>query len=189
MFCAAIVSLTIVLLFVSAFILLKDVPSIHNHNQPFCKKDGLSVEERYLGFDELPKNALRVFSVAEPFYKNALVNLLASEMSQVRHPIWNFRGMLLHLWLEKYEEKDLIEFYLNSGYFGNGCYGISAAAKEFFHKEFDLLNIEETAQLIALLRSPSAYSITEHPEKNKERADYILNKLQEQEPLQVPTEK
>ena len=60
---------------------------------------------------------------------------------------------------EKLYEKDTImEYYLNSIYFGRGCYGIKTAAEEYFGKELQSLTIAECASLIGITNNPSLYN-------------------------------
>jgi hypothetical protein len=164
-----------------AFALIKDVPSIHDHKAPYCEGKYSSVNGKYLSFDQLPPDTLRVLAVAEPKYKYGVVQMLQFQMPHLGNLGWALRGLLLKIWIQQYKESDLIEFYLNGQYFGDGCYGIDAAAKAYFKKELNALSLEETAQILALPKSPSSYSITEHPDSNKERAHAILRLLQGQE--------
>ena len=63
---------------------------------------------------------------------------------------------LLALWLELRLTKDqILERYLSSAYFGEGCFGTRAAARHFFNKPVGELNLWESALMVALLRSPT----------------------------------
>jgi penicillin-binding protein 1A len=63
---------------------------------------------------------------------------------------------MLAVWLELRLTKDqILERYLNSAYFGEGCFGVRAAAKHFFNKPVGELNLWESALMVALLRSPT----------------------------------
>lgn len=65
----------------------------------------------------------------------------------------------LALALEKKYTKDrILEFYLNSIYFGNGAYGIENAAKTYFSKSAKDLTLSEAAALAATVKSPANYS-------------------------------
>ena len=60
---------------------------------------------------------------------------------------------------EKLYEKDTImEYYLNTIYFGRGAYGVKAAAEEYFGKELQSLTIAECASLIGITNNPSLYN-------------------------------
>ena len=51
----------------------------------------------------------------------------------------------------------ILEIYLNESYFGRGAYGVGAAAKSYFGKPLDLLNIDEIAFITALARAPTLF--------------------------------
>ncbi len=57
---------------------------------------------------------------------------------------------------QQYSKDDVLEFYLNTIYFGRGCYGIEAAAKTYFDKPAKDLTAEEGAVIAGLIRSPNA---------------------------------
>ena len=60
---------------------------------------------------------------------------------------------------EKVYDKDTImEWYLNSIYFGRGSYGIKSAAEEYFGKELESLTIAECASLISITNNPSMFN-------------------------------
>ena len=59
---------------------------------------------------------------------------------------------------EQYTKDELLEFYLNSVvYFGNGAYGVQAAAETYFGKEAEELDAGDAALLAGLIRSPSVF--------------------------------
>ncbi len=63
------------------------------------------------------------------------------------------------LYLEKEVGKDTImEWYLNTIYFGRGCYGVRSAAAEYFGKELESLTIAECASLISITNNPSLFN-------------------------------
>ena len=95
---------------------------------------------------------------------------------------------------EKLYEKDTImEYYLNSIYFGRGCYGIKTAAEEYFGKELKSLTIAECASLIGITNNPSLYNpysesvyefrdqgMTTGVDRNLYRQRNILGQMKEQ---------
>ena len=61
--------------------------------------------------------------------------------------------------LEKALSKDeIIEAYLNTIYFGYGCYGVDSAARVYFSKDVKDLTLKECAILAALPQAPDAYA-------------------------------
>ena len=65
-----------------------------------------------------------------------------------------------------YTKKEILELYLNKVYFGDGLYGVEAAARGYFAKRASDLTIDEGALLAGLIQSPSSYA----PTVNRERA-------------------
>ncbi len=59
----------------------------------------------------------------------------------------------------RYTKEQILEFYLNSTYFGNNAYGVRAAAQEYFGKDLDDLTIAEAAALAVPIRNPSLYDL------------------------------
>lgn len=74
----------------------------------------------------------------------------------------------------KYSKDEILEFYLNNIYFGNGCYGIENASKHYFNKTSNNLSIAESALLAGTINAPSIYDIESNFEKANERKDLIL---------------
>ncbi len=63
---------------------------------------------------------------------------------------------LLAIWLEFRLTKDqILERYLSSVYFGEGCFGVRAAARHYFDKPMGALTLSESALMVALIRSPT----------------------------------
>ena len=67
--------------------------------------------------------------------------------------------IFLALQLEKqYTKQEILELYLNQIYFGQGAYGVQAAAKTYFGKNVEDLNLNECAILAGIPKSPNYYS-------------------------------
>lgn len=82
--------------------------------------------------------------------------------------------------LERRMSKDeILEAYLNTVYFGNGAYGIGAAAQAYFSKDVDALTLAEGALLAGVIKSPSNYAPHTKPENALRRRDTILHSMAE----------
>ena len=82
--------------------------------------------------------------------------------------------------LEDSMTKDqILERYLNTVYFGNGAYGVQAAAELYFNKDVSKLDWPEAALLAALIRDPSDYDPFLHPDLAIERRRIALGRLVE----------
>ena len=58
---------------------------------------------------------------------------------------------------EEFSKEEILEFYLNEIYFGNGAYGLQAAAETYFGKNANQLDVGDAAFLAGLIRSPGIY--------------------------------
>src|SRR5699024_3037742 len=91
---------------------------------------------------------------------------------------------MIALYLEREFTKDeILEMYLNVIYFGQGQYGVEAAANKFFYKSVEDLEVEEAALLAGMIKAPNGYSPIEHPEKAKERRNVVLDLLVKNETI------
>jgi penicillin-binding protein 1A len=91
------------------------------------------------------------------------------------------KELLLAMWLEyKFTKSDILMMYLNRVYFGAGTYGIDAASRKYFNKSAKDLSIFESAILAGLLKAPSKYSPSNHPNYAHERAMIVLKAMEEQ---------
>ena len=80
--------------------------------------------------------------------------------------------------LEKtYNKEQILEFYLNNIYFGNGYYGIEAAARGYFSKGVAELDLADQALLCGIPNNPTIYDPVENPENAISRRDRILKQM------------
>lgn len=78
---------------------------------------------------------------------------------------------------KKYSKDQILEFYINNIYFGNGYYGIGAAAKGYFNKSAKKLSLSQIAYLAAIPNNPSHYNPLEHSDRTLLRRDKILRDM------------
>jgi len=80
--------------------------------------------------------------------------------------------------LEKnYSKDEILQTYLNTIYFGDGCYGITSAAKHYFNKQPSELGINESAMLAGIIKAPSLYSPIVDKNKCNERKNLVLKEM------------
>jgi len=58
-----------------------------------------------------------------------------------------------------YTKDEILEFYINSQFFGYNAYGVTAAAQEYFGKSLDELTIAEAAAIAVPIRNPTLYDM------------------------------
>ena len=90
------------------------------------------------------------------------------------------REILRALRLEKrYTKDEILTFYLNVIPLANRCYGIGAASAFYFGKTPAELTAAEAATLAATTNAPARYDPLRYPERNAERRNLILSKMEE----------
>ncbi|MCK9613039.1 MAG: transglycosylase domain-containing protein [Bacteroidales bacterium] len=93
--------------------------------------------------------------------------------------ITKFKEWITAIKLEhNYTKEEIIAMYLNTVDFGNQSYGIKSAARTYFNKTTDSLNIQEAALLIGVLKAPTKYSPTRNPENAKKRREVVLKQME-----------
>lgn len=76
-----------------------------------------------------------------------------------------------------YTKDQILEMYLNKVYFGDGLYGVEAAARGFFGKTAKDLTVAESAMLIGLIKSPSTWAPTINLERAVARRNIVLDTM------------
>jgi penicillin-binding protein 1A len=90
------------------------------------------------------------------------------------------KEIVLAVRLERSFSKDeLLELYLNRIYFGEGAYGVQAAARRFFSKDVGELTVPEAAMIAGLPANPAAFSPVRHPEAALRRRNRVLGSMRE----------
>ena len=83
--------------------------------------------------------------------------------------------------LEKtYTKEEIIEWYLNIVYFGEGAYGVAQAADTYFGKDVQDLTLAQCASIIGITNNPSKYSPFASTANNKTRTKVILYEMYDQ---------
>ncbi|MBR3888857.1 MAG: transglycosylase domain-containing protein [Clostridia bacterium] len=77
------------------------------------------------------------------------------------------------------EKDEILELYLNTSYFGEGCYTVYDASKRYFNKEPIDMNLDEATMLAGIPNAPSVYAPTVNPELAKQRQRQVLDKMLE----------
>lgn len=77
----------------------------------------------------------------------------------------------------RFSKRELLELYLNLTPYGGNLEGVAAASYFYFGKSPDQLSAGETALLVALPRSPTAYDPTRHPAAARRARDRVLDQL------------
>ncbi len=76
-----------------------------------------------------------------------------------------------------YDKNEILTLYLNTVPFGNSTFGIKTAAKRYFNKTPDMLQVDEAALLVGMLKATSTYNPIRNPEKSIERRNIVLSQM------------
>jgi len=90
------------------------------------------------------------------------------------------KELLITIKIERtYTKKEILEMFFNQIYFGDGNYGVAAAAKDFFGKTPAQLTLSECAMLVALQNSPKYHSPRRYPERARAVRNRVLKSMLE----------
>lgn len=84
--------------------------------------------------------------------------------------------LLSHRATNTYTKEQILEWYLNTNFYGNLAYGIEAAAQVYFDKPASQLTLAESAMLAAIPQSPALNPI-DNPEEAKLRQELVLDAM------------
>ena len=79
----------------------------------------------------------------------------------------------------RFSKREILEFYLNKVYFGEGLYGVEAAARGYFDKSAKSLTLPEAATLAGLIKAPSKYAPTDAKPLALARRSVVLRRMTE----------
>jgi penicillin-binding protein 1A len=126
-------------------------------------------------------------TITQQFVKNAL------SAQNHRSVFEKLREAALAYHLErKWSKEKILTQYLNTVYFGNGAYGVEAAARTYFGgnqsdeppdqetRDARVMSPAEAALLAGMISSPSMYDPLQHPVAARQRRDLVLSKMYEQ---------
>lgn len=93
--------------------------------------------------------------------------------------IEKLKEWIIAIKLEKnFTKEEILTLYLNAVPFGNNIYGIRNAARTFFQKEPDRLNVEESALLVGMLKGNSIYNPVRNPKAALERRNVVIGQME-----------
>ncbi len=72
----------------------------------------------------------------------------------------------------------ILERYLNTVYFGNGAYGVQAAAERYYETDVDKLTLGQGILLAGLIRNPVGADPYTNPEDARARRDVIIDRME-----------
>ncbi|HIJ64267.1 MAG TPA: PBP1A family penicillin-binding protein [Rhodospirillaceae bacterium] len=130
----------------------------------------VNLRNRGMGGDRRPVGAS---TITQQVAKNFLLTNEVSFRRKIKEAILAFR-------IERtFSKQHIFELYINEIYLGQGCYGVAAAALNYFDKGLDELTVAEVAFLGALPKAPNNYNPARSPVAAKERRDWVIGRMAE----------
>ncbi len=126
-------------------------------------------------------------SITQQYVKMVQVSIAAAKddregvaRAQARTVARKVQELRYAIAVEKELTKDeILERYLNIAYYGDGAYGVEAAAQHFFDTSAKDLDIQQAAMLAGFVQNPVATNPTRFPEIALERRNVVLNRMVE----------
>jgi penicillin-binding protein 1A len=78
---------------------------------------------------------------------------------------------------EKLTKEQILAKYLNTVYFGQGAYGVQAAARQFFDEDAGKLSLAQSAMLAGSIAAPNDYDPAQHPKRGLRRRTEVLDAM------------
>jgi penicillin-binding protein 1A len=86
--------------------------------------------------------------------------------------------VIIAFWLEAWLTKDeILSRYLSSVYFGDGVYGLRAAAHHYFNREPENLSLAQSAMLAGMVQAPSRLAPTHNLKGAQARSKLVLQTM------------
>lgn len=82
-----------------------------------------------------------------------------------------------------YSKEEILELYVNSIYFGNGCYDVASASQSYFGVEPDQMNENQCTLLAGIPNAPSVYDLTLNPDLAQQRQRQVVEMMVKHEYL------
>jgi membrane peptidoglycan carboxypeptidase len=100
--------------------------------------------------------------------KAATADTYARKLAELRYAI---------AFEQNYSKDWILERYLNIAYYGDGAYGVQAAARHYFDTNAKDLTLVQGATLAGLVKNPSGYDPMTNPDRGKQRRNVVLDRL------------
>jgi membrane peptidoglycan carboxypeptidase len=124
---------------------------------------GSTLEQQYV------KNVIILQSIGDPQVQQAAVaKTLSRKLDQLRMAVQIAHTM---------SKQQILAGYLNDAYFGNGAYGVEAAAETYFNTTAAKLTMLQAATLAGIVENPSLYDPAVNPTYSVARRNIVLARI------------
>ena len=162
---------------INAFVAIED--------ERFWKHNGIDVRGifRALVIDVIARNFDEGAStITQQLIKNQAFEGGMNEDTKLEKIERKIQEQYLAIDLEKiYTKQQILEYYLNTIYLGQGVNGVEAAANRYFDKSIKDLTISEISVIAGITKNPYSFDPVVFPKKNSYRREDVLDKMLELE--------
>lgn len=150
----------------------KSFPSHHGVDYArTLKATFIYLKNRLTGGSEMTQGGS---TITQQVIKN---NLLSQEQTVERKVL----EILLAQQIEKeFSKTQIMEFYCNSCYYGNGCYGVEGASQYYFGKSADSVDLAEAAILVGTSNSPNQNNPVADYSRAMDKKKMVLGQMLEE---------
>ena len=113
-------------------------------------------------------------TITQQFVRNTILADEATESTLKRKVREAYIAIKLE---ESYSKDEILQMYLNTINYGQGAYGIQAAAQRYYNKDAKDLTIAQAATLIGIPQSPTYNNPIDNPENCKNRRNLVLDRM------------
>lgn len=154
---------------------------VTSEDRNFYSHSGVDIKAIVRAFVALIKNDGKITQGGSTITQQLSRNVFLSHQVTVSRKV---KEMFIAREIEKkYSKEQILEFYINNIYFGNGYYGIEAASRGYFSKSVTELSLGEIAFICAIPNNPSLYDPYVNSEATSERKNRILRQMYERDDI------
>jgi 1A family penicillin-binding protein len=175
---------------------MKDVYYISFADIPSAAVNAIvSIEDKkfynHIGIDFMAIARAAIAMVREREVKqggSTITQQLARTVFLSNERTWQRKVEEIYIALElekKYSKEQILEFYLNNVYFGNGYYGIEAASRGYFNETVRNLDLAQITFLCAIPNNPTLYNPFGNPQNTMKRRNRILYQMLQDKVISV----
>ncbi len=133
-------------------------------------------------------------SITQQMVKLTLVNRAKTKAQYQAATADTYQRKLLELryaiaFERKYSKNWILQRYLNLAYFGDGAYGVEAAARHYFSVHASQLTLGQAAMIAGMVQNPTGYDPVTHPAVARERRNTVLARMAQLQVISPETAK
>ncbi|WP_208354445.1 transglycosylase domain-containing protein [Pseudaestuariivita rosea] len=152
-------------------------------NIPTAAQLRASYDKLSADWPPVPQNILNAFTATEdrnfhshtPQFSVITIHLGYMQLPRATNKmVWNGYASVI---AGEFTKDEILNWYINTVFLGQGCYGVHDAAQAYFGKSVDDLGLAETAYLAAIPKAPTMLNPTRHYDRALQRRNFVLRKM------------